>query len=160
MRAVLPLVPIIGRPNVGKSTVFNRLIGPRRAIVSDEPGITRDRICGSLDWNGVSFEVAEPDGIVPGEESEIPQKIFEQAEVAIEASSLLLFVVDSRAGRTPVDGKRTSLLRRAERPVFLLVNKIDSGEQAADIVPNCPVGIQKGVCVSCGAWSWIYPATR
>ena len=87
MRAVLPLVPIIGRPNVGKSTVFNRLIGPRRAIVSDEPGITRARICGSLDSNGVSFEVAEPDGIVPIEESEIPQKIFEQWGYSLHSSN-------------------------------------------------------------------------
>ncbi len=128
----MPLVAIIGRPNVGKSTVFNRLVGRRRSIVSDEPGITRDRIYGTLDWAGVPFEIVDTGGIIPGEESEIPQKIFEQARVAIEAASLVLFLVDARAGRTPGDEELAGLLRRAERPVFLLVNKVDSSKQAGD----------------------------
>ena len=99
--------------------------------MSDEPGLTRDRIYGSLDWNGVSLEVVDTGGIVPGEESEIPQKIFEQAQVAIEAASLLLFVVDARTGRTGVDEDLASLIRTTERPVFLLVNKIDSDKSGA-----------------------------
>ena len=102
-RAVLPLVAIIGRPNVGKSTVFNRLIGRRRSIVTDEPGVTRDRIYSSMDWNGIRFEIVDTGGILPGEQSEIPKKIFEQAQVAIEAASLIFFIVDGRAGRTVAD---------------------------------------------------------
>lgn len=139
----MPLVAIIGRTNVGKSTIFNRLVGRRRAIVSDEPGLTRDRIYGSLDWNGVSLEVVDTGGIVPGEESEIPQKIFEQAQVAIEAASLLLFVVDARTGRTGVDEDLASLIRTTERPVFLLVNKIDSDKQAPDVADFARLGFDR-----------------
>ena len=131
-QAVLPLVAIVGRPNVGKSTIFNRLVGRRRALVSDEPGMTRDRIYGSLDWNGVAFEVVDTGGILPGEESEIPLKIFEQAQVAIAAASLLLFVVDARAGRTGADEDLASLIRKTGCPVFVVVNKVDSDKQVAD----------------------------
>ncbi len=148
MKAVLPLVAIIGRPNVGKSTIFNRLVGRRRAIVSDEPGITRDRIYGTLDWSGVSFEIVDTGGIIPGEESEIPQKIFEQASVAIEAASIVLFVADARAGRTPGDEELAGLLRRAERPVFLLVNKIDTTSQEADIGEFARLAIEKTFPIS------------
>ena len=139
----MPLVAIIGRPNVGKSTIFNRLVGRRRAIVSDEPGITRDRIYGTLDWSGVPFEIVDTGGIIPGEESEIPQKIFEQARVAIEAASIVLLVVDARAGRTPGDEELAGLLRRTERPVFLLVNKIDTTSQEADIAEFARLAIEK-----------------
>ena len=143
VKAVLPLVAIIGRPNVGKSTIFNRLVGRRRSIVSDEPGITRDRIYGTLDWSGVPFEIVDTGGIIPGEESEIPQKIFEQASVAIEAASIVLLVVDARAGRTTGDEELAGLLRRAERPVFLLVNKIDTTSQEADIGEFARLAIEK-----------------
>jgi GTP-binding protein len=148
LRAVLPLVAIIGRPNVGKSTIFNRLIGRRRAIVSDEPGITRDRIYGTLDWSGVSFEIVDTGGIIPGAESEIPQKIFEQARVAIEAASLVLFVVDARAGRTTGDEEMAGLLRRTDRPVFLLANKIDTTRQEAEIGEFARLAIEKMFPVS------------
>jgi GTP-binding protein len=141
-QAVIPLVAIVGRPNVGKSTVFNRLVGRRRAIVSDEPGVTRDRIYGSLDWNGVSFEVVDTGGILPGDESEIPQKIFEQAQVAIEAASVLLFVVDARTGRTGADEDLARLLRRAEREVFLLVNKVDTEKLEAEVADFVGLGFQ------------------
>ncbi len=139
-RAILPLVAIIGRPNVGKSTVFNRLVGRRRSIVTDEPGVTRDRIYGSLDWNGVRFEIVDTGGIVPGEESEIPQKIFEQAQVAIEAASLVLLIVDGRVGRTVADDELASYLRRLDQPVFLLVNKIDSRKNEADVAEFAQLG--------------------
>ena len=111
--------------------------------MTDEPGLTRDRIYDSLDWNGVSLEVVDTGGIVPGEESEIPQKIFEQAQVAIEAASLLLFVVDARTGRTGVDEDLASLIRTAERPVFLLVNKIDSDKQAPDVADFARLGFDR-----------------
>ena len=147
-RALIPLVAIVGRPNVGKSTIFNRLIGRRRSLVSDEPGMTRDRIYGSLDWNGVSFEVVDTGGIVPSEESEIPQKILEQAQVAIEAASLLLFVVDGRGGRTGADQELAELLRKVGRPVFLLVNKVDSDKQEADTSDFTRLGFDKTFPIS------------
>jgi GTP-binding protein len=142
-RAVLPLVAIIGRPNVGKSTVFNRLVGRRRSIVSDEPGVTRDRIYASVEWSGRDFEVVDTGGIVPGEESEIPRKIFEQARLAIKAASLLLMVVDGRAGRSGADEELASMLRLTGREVFLLVNKVDSAAQEADVADFLSFGFEK-----------------
>jgi GTP-binding protein len=133
MNPVLPLVAIIGRPNVGKSTLFNRIIGQRRSIVTDEPGITRDRIYGVTVWNGRTFEVVDTGGIVPGEESEIPQLILEQARVAIESASFIFFVVDGRTAITAPDQELARLLRRTEKPVFLVVNKIDSAKQDSDV---------------------------
>src|SRR3989442_4145405 len=100
MHTSLPLIAIVGRPNVGKSTLFNRLIGQRRSIVTDEPGITRDRIYGNLSWHGSTYEIVDTGGIIPGEETEIPVRIFEQAQIAIESASLIRFIVDVRSGIT------------------------------------------------------------
>src|ERR1044071_8257043 len=100
MAPVLPLVVIVGRPNVGKSTLFNRLIGQRRSIVTDEPGITRDRIYGTVSWHGRSYEVVDTGGIIPGEETEIPKRIFEQAKIAIDSAALIIFVTDGRTSIT------------------------------------------------------------
>src|SRR5437763_16041519 len=101
--AGLPLVAIVGRPNVGKSTLFNRLVGERRSIVGDEPGITRDRIYGEAEWSGRRFSVVATGGIVPDETAVIPANILRQAEFAIRAASALVCVVDARAGATPLD---------------------------------------------------------
>ena len=98
-----PLVAIIGRPNVGKSTLFNRLTGSRKAIVGDEPGITRDRIYGDVEWGGRSFELVDTGGIVPDDEAIIPANIFKQAGFAIERAWAIIWVVDARAGVTPLD---------------------------------------------------------
>lgn len=133
MNSPLPLIAIIGRPNVGKSALFNRIIGQRRSIVTDEPGITRDRIYGTATWNGRSFEIVDTGGIVPGEETEIPVRIFQQAEIAIETASLILFVVDGRSGVTIADQELTRLLRRTQKTTFLIVNKIDSDKQAPEV---------------------------
>jgi GTP-binding protein len=138
-----PLIAIIGRPNVGKSTLFNRLIGQRRSIVTDEPGITRDRIYGNVDWRGRSYEIVDTGGIVPGEETEIPVRIFEQAKIAIEAAALILLVVDGRASITAPDQELARLLRRTSKPVFLVVNKIDSEKQAPDVSEFYRLGTQK-----------------
>jgi GTP-binding protein len=127
-----PSIAIVGRPNVGKSTLFNRIIGQRRSIVTDEPGITRDRIYGTTSWNGRTFEVVDTGGIVPGEEEEIPSRILEQAQIAIESALLIFFVVDGRSAITASDQELARLLRRTQKPVFLVVNKIDSEKQAAD----------------------------
>jgi len=133
MPSSLPLITILGRPNVGKSTLFNRLIGQRRSIVTDEPGITRDRIYGIVGWVGRSYEIVDTGGIIPGEETEIPQRIFEQARIAMESASLILLVVDGRTGITPPDLELVRLLRRTAKPLFLVVNKIDSEKQTVDV---------------------------
>src|SRR5437868_12712407 len=111
MPAPLPLIAIIGRPNVGKSTLFNRLIGQRRSIVTDEPGITRDRIYGTVSWNGRTYEVVDTGGIVPGEQTEIPTRILEQAQIAIDSAALLLLAVDGRTSITASDQELARLLR-------------------------------------------------
>src|SRR6195256_2727131 len=98
----LPSVVIVGRPNVGKSTIFNRLTGTRRSIVTDEPGITRDRIYGTATWQGRTFEVVDTGGIVPDDKAAIPREILRQAQVAIEGASQLLLIVDVRAGLPPL----------------------------------------------------------
>ncbi len=146
---VRPLIAIVGRPNVGKSTVFNRLIGRRRSIVTDEPGITRDRIYGSTSWNGRTFEVVDTGGIVPGEETEIPQRIFEQAQIAIEQATLIFFVVDSRTAITAPDQELTRLLRKTGKPVYLIINKVDSAtKQSADVAEFHRLGFAKVFPVS------------
>src|SRR5262245_44461650 len=148
MSASLPLIAIVGRPNVGKSTLFNRLIGQRRSIVTDEPGITRDRIYGIVSWHGLSYEVVDTGGIIPGEESEIPLRIVEQAQVAFESASLIFFVVDGRTSITASDHELARLLRRTAKPVFVVVNKIDSEKQAAEASEFYRLGIDRVFPVS------------
>jgi GTP-binding protein len=131
----LPLVAIVGRPNVGKSTLFNRLIGERRAIVGDEPGITRDRIYGKGDWKGKSFSLVDTGGIVPDDEAIIPANIFKQAGVAINQAAALVWVVDARKGVTPLDEELALLLRETGKPVLVAANKVDSArleDEASD----------------------------
>jgi len=121
-----PLVAIVGRPNVGKSTLFNRLIGERRSIVGDEPGITRDRIYGEVDWTGVNFSLIDTGGIVPDDDAVIPANIFKQAGVAIEEAQVLVWVVDARKGITQLDEELASLLRSTSKRVLIAANKVDS----------------------------------
>ena len=128
----LPLVAIIGRPNVGKSTLFNRLIGERRSIVGDEPGITRDRIYGESEWNGLLFAIVDTGGIVPDDEAVIPANIFRQASVAITDASALVWVVDARKGVTPLDEELARLLRGAGKPVIVAANKADAVNWESD----------------------------
>jgi GTP-binding protein len=141
MSSSLPLIAVVGRPNVGKSTLFNRLIGQRRSIVTDEPGITRDRIYGTISWHGRSYEAVDTGGILPGEETEIPQRVFEQARIAMESASLIFFVVDGRTGITAPDQELARLLRRTAKPLFLVVNKIDSEKHTADTSEFYRLGI-------------------
>ena len=143
MPSNVPLIAIVGRPNVGKSSLFNRISGTRRSIVTDEPGITRDRIYGPMNWNGRAFEVVDTGGIVPGEESEIPQRIFEQAKVAISEASLILFVLDGRTAITAPDHELARLLRKLHKPLFLVINKIDSSKQVADVADFHRLGFDK-----------------
>ena len=135
MTEKLPSIVIVGRPNVGKSTLFNRLTGTRRSIVTDEPGITRDRIYGTAAWDGRTFEVVDTGGMVPGDEAAIPREIFRQAHVAIEDASQLLLVVDARAGVAPLDAELSRLLRRTGKPLAIVANKVDSQMQESLAAP-------------------------
>jgi GTPase len=131
----LPSIVIVGRPNVGKSTLFNRLTGTRRSIVTNEPGITRDRIYGVAHWEGRAFEVVDTGGIVPEEKAGIPGEILRQAHVAIEKAARVVQVVDGRAGPIPLDAELAQLLRRAGKPPIIAVNKADSAQQAQLAAP-------------------------
>ncbi|HYO62984.1 MAG TPA: ribosome biogenesis GTPase Der [Pyrinomonadaceae bacterium] len=130
--AVLPLVAVIGRPNVGKSTLFNRLVGERRSIVGDEPGITRDRIYGESEWAGRRFSLVDTGGIVPDDEAVIPANILKQAGFAIDEAEALVWVVDARAGVTPLDEELARLLRTTGKRVFVAANKTDAVRLEAD----------------------------
>jgi GTPase len=122
----LPLVAIVGRPNVGKSTLFNRLTRSRRSIVGDEPGITRDRIYGEYDWAGRRFRLVDTGGIVPDDPELIPQEIYSQAKVALEEADALILVVDVRTELASPDYDLVRLLQRGKKPVFLAVNKVET----------------------------------
>jgi GTPase len=125
----LPLVAIVGRPNVGKSTLFNHLTGSRRAIVGDEPGITRDRLYGEVEWLGHEFRVVDTGGIIPDDKDFIPAEIFRQAKVAFEESAAIIMVVDARTEIAGPDRELARLLARTGKPLFLAVNKMDSDKQ-------------------------------
>ena len=121
----LPLVAIVGRPNVGKSTLFNRLTGSRRSIVGDEPGITRDRIYGEYEWAGRNFRLVDTGGIVPDDPELIPTEIYNQAKVALEEADALVLVVDARTELASPDYDLVRLLIRGGKPLFLAVNKVE-----------------------------------
>ncbi len=141
MTTTLPSLVILGRPNVGKSTLFNRLTGTRRAIVTNEPGITRDRIYGKAEWRGHVLEVVDTGGIIPHDKALIPQEILRQARVAINKASLLVLVVDSQAGVTPLDEELAQLLRSTGKPFVIAVNKIDAPSQEANAAPFHSIGV-------------------
>jgi len=154
MAEKLPSLVIVGRPNVGKSTLFNRLTGTRRSIVTNEPGITRDRIYGRAEWLGKALEVVDTGGIVPDDKAVIPQEIFRQADVAIRKASLLVLVVDSHAGATPLDEELARLLRSTGKPFVVAANKVDAPTQeghAGDFhafgVPVFPIAAEHGTGV-------------
>jgi GTP-binding protein len=128
----LPTVVILGRPNVGKSTLFNKLTGTRRSIVGNESGITRDRIYGRAEWGGREFRLVDTGGIIPDEKELIPANILRQARTALDESSLILLVVDARAGITPLDEELAELARAVHKPVFVAANKVDSTKLEAD----------------------------
>lgn len=127
----LPLVAICGRPNVGKSTLFNRLTGTRRSIVGDEPGITRDRIYGEVEWAGRTVRLVDTGGVVPDDEALIPSEIFRQARVALGEADVIVMVVDGRTELAAPDEELAKLLLRGGKPVFLAVNKMDAAELEA-----------------------------
>jgi len=133
--AGVPTLAIVGRPNVGKSTLFNRIVGSRRAIVGDEPGITRDRLYGDAEWRGRQLRIVDTGGILPEEKDFIPSEIFRQARVALDEAAAIVMVVDGRTELAGPDLELVRLLRKADRPLFLAVNKVD-GEKQSSLVDN------------------------
>lgn len=121
-----PVVAIVGRPNVGKSTVFNRIIGDRLAIVEDKPGITRDRIYGIAEWNGMSFSIIDTGGIELDGEDSILKSIRVQAELAIEEADVIVFMCDAKAGLTQADDEVARILYKSGKPIVLAINKVDN----------------------------------
>ena len=130
--AALPVVAIVGRPNVGKSTIFNRFVGKRQAIVEDRARTTRDRMYGDADWNGRRFVVVDTGGLEVDPADPIELKVQEQARLAIGEADVIVFVVDAVTGLTPADQEAAELLRTARAPVVVAVNKVDNTAREAD----------------------------
>ena len=135
------IVAIIGRPNVGKSTLFNKLVEKREAITHPTSGVTRDRIYGEADWAGVDFTVIDTGGFVPESEDIFEAAIREQVTIALEEADVVLFVVDAMEGVTPVDLEIANIIRKSEKNVFLVVNKVDSDKRDNLIFPFYSLGI-------------------
>jgi GTP-binding protein len=144
----LPVVAIVGRPNVGKSTLFNRLTKSRRSIVGDEPGITRDRIYGEYEWAGRRFRLVDTGGIVPDDPELIPTEIFNQARVALDEADALILVVDVRTELASPDYDLVRMLMRGGKPVFLVVNKVEGEAMAAAAENFRQLGIREVYPVS------------
>ena len=125
----VPTLAIVGRPNVGKSTLFNRIVGSRRAIVGDEPGITRDRLYGEAEWRGRRLRIVDTGGIIPEDRDFIPSEIYRQARVALEEAAAIVMVVDGRSEPAAPDLELARLMRKTGRPLFLAVNKVDTAKQ-------------------------------
>jgi GTPase len=155
-----PLVAIVGRPNVGKSTFFNRMIGERVAIVEDLPGTTRDRIYGDTDWNGREFTLIDTGGLelgseipvgqvgLDGQPGDIMKRVRAQAELAIDEADVIIFMVDAQAGITAADDEVADLLRRTQKPVILTANKSDNARLRQDVVEFYALGIGEPITIS------------
>jgi GTPase len=146
--ASIPTLAIVGRPNVGKSTLFNRIVGSRRAIVGDEPGITRDRLYGHAEWRGRQLRVIDTGGILPEEKDFIPAEIFRQARVALNEAAAIVMVVNGRSELASPDLELARLLRRTGKPLFLAVNKVDSEKQSSLIDDFHRLGFREMFAVS------------
>ncbi len=155
-----PLVAVVGRPNVGKSTFFNRMIGERVAVVEDLPGTTRDRIYGDADWNGREFTLIDTGGLelgsdipvgqvgLTGQPGDIMKHVKAQAELAIEEADVIVFMVDARSGITAADEEVADLLRRTEKPVILAANKADNAARRLDAVEFYSLGLGEPIVIS------------
>jgi GTPase len=141
-------VAIVGRPNVGKSTIFNRLLEQRKAIVEDTPGVTRDRQYGIADWNGKNFYVIDTGGFVPESEDVFEREIRKQVRIAMDEASVILFVVDAATGMTDLDDSMADVLRRSTKPVFLVVNKVDNNERLLEASEFYSLGFDKVFFIS------------
>ena len=143
-----PVVAIVGRPNVGKSTFVNRLVGKRQSIVDDLPGVTRDRIYFDVEWQNKIFTVIDTGGIIPGDEDEIMVSIYDQARIACEEADKIIFIVDGIEGATPVDIDIANILRQSGKPIFLAVNKVDSSQQITMISDFYSLAVGEPIAIS------------
>lgn len=143
-----PVIAVVGRPNVGKSTFVNRLVGARQSIVDDIAGVTRDRIYFDVEWQHKEFTVIDTGGIIPGDEEEIMLNIFTQAKVACEEADGIIFLVDGREGINPIDYDIANVLRKSGKKVYLAVNKIDSPERFAMIADFYALAIGEPIAIS------------
>jgi GTPase len=141
-------VAIVGRPNVGKSTFFNRLLEQRKAIVEDTPGVTRDRQYGIADWNGKNFYVIDTGGFVPDSVDVFETEIRKQVQVAVNEASAILFVVDAATGMTDLDDAMADVLRRSTKPVYLVVNKVDNNERLLEASEFYSLGFEEVFFIS------------
>jgi GTPase len=146
--ASLPVVAIVGRPNVGKSTLFNRLIGERLAIVEDLPGTTRDRVYGTGDWNGREFMVVDTGGLELDPGTHIEARVQDQARVAMDEADVILFVVDAAAGLAPLDHEVADRLRRTSKPTILVINKADNPQRELEGAEFYALGMEPTITVS------------
>ncbi len=143
-----PIIAVVGRPNVGKSTFVNRLVGRRQSIVDDQPGVTRDRIYFDVEWQNKIFTVIDTGGIIPGDEDEIMLSIYDQARIACREADKIIFLVDGIDGVTPVDEDIANILRQSDKPIFLAVNKVDSHNQMTMISDFYSLAIGEPIAIS------------
>lgn len=148
MSASLPVVAIVGRPNVGKSALFNRILRRRQAIVADRPGVTRDRIVAEAEWSGRNFLLIDTGGMDPFDEDVLRQDVFRQAEAAMEDASVICFVVDGQEGIHPLDEEVAARLRKTSKPVLLVVNKAESPNVEAEHYVFYALGLGDPIAIS------------
>ncbi len=146
-----PIVAIIGRPNVGKSTLFNKIAGDRISIVDDKPGVTRDRLYASAEWLTHNFTLIDTGGLEPDSDDTIYKQMFRQAEIAIETADVIIFLVDGKTGALDADMQVADILRKSRKPIVLVVNKIDSYQKSAmDIYEFYSLGLGDPIPISAG----------
>lgn len=143
-----PIVAVVGRPNVGKSTFFNKVVGERIAIVEDTPGVTRDRIYAEAEWCGVSFALIDTGGIEPDSKDIILSQMREQAEVAMAAADVILFMVDGKEGLTAADREVAMMLMKTGKNVILAVNKVDKAQLPDDFYDFYELGLGEPIAIS------------
>jgi GTP-binding protein len=143
-----PIIAVVGRPNVGKSTFVNRLVGKRQSIVDDQPGVTRDRIYFDVEWQNKFFTVIDTGGIIPGDDDDIMVSIYDQARIACEEAEKIIFLVDGIEGVTPVDEDIANILRQSGKPVYLAVNKVDSSKQITMLSDFYSLAIGEPIAIS------------
>ncbi|GGG57498.1 ribosome biogenesis GTPase Der [Paenibacillus radicis (ex Gao et al. 2016)] len=143
-----PVIAIVGRPNVGKSTIFNRIVGDRLAIVEDKPGVTRDRLYSAGEWNGVAFSIVDTGGIEIDGEDEIMKSVRMQAELAIEEADVIIFMVDAKAGLTHSDDEVAQMLFRSRKPIVLAVNKVDNQDRMDEVYEFYGLGFGQPMAIS------------
>ena len=143
-----PLVAIIGRPNVGKSTLFNRLVGRREAVVTDIPGTTRDRILADVEWDGHAFTLVDTGGLEPPTDDPLKGKVRAQVEMAIDAADLLIFLVDGVEGLNPIDEEIALWIRRQEKPSITVVNKLDNPKRELSAAEFYRLGLDEPLYIS------------